>query len=268
MRNNKQIMRKIGLIFTVLIIGLNISFGQNDKDSFITKIGHSIQIESKILKQTKKVFIHLPFNFDSNKEYPLVVLSDFMAFKPLSSITEIMAYNKAIPKCIVVCPETTNARIDYSPIINDTSETINGGKTIAFFEKELLPYLKSNYKISKKIIWGQNYSGMFTTFIMLSNPDLFDGYFSDLPQLDVLKKEIESENCFKNIGNNKVFYQISWSTLEEKQIELKNFLNELESNAPDNLRWKYSEESDSIFITHILTNYTYGLKEFFKEINE
>ena len=185
-----------------------------------------------------------------------------------SSITEIMAYNKTIPQCIVVCPVTTNVQDEYSPIINDTSVTINGGKTIAFYEKELIPYLKSHYKISKKIIWGQNYSGMFTTFILLSNPDLFDGYFSDIPQLDVLKNEIESEDCFKNIGNDKVFYHISWSALEEKQIELKNFLNKLEADAPDNLRWKYSEESDSIFITHILTNYTYGLNAFFKEVNE
>lgn len=258
-------MRKIGLIITVLIIGLNISFGQNDKDSLFTKIGHSIQIESKILNQTKTVFIHLPFKFDSDNEYPLVVLSDFMAFKPLSSITEIMAYNKTIPQCIVVCPMTTNVRVDYSPIINDTSETINGGKMIKFFEKELIPFLKSNYKISKKIIWGQNYSGMFTTFILLTNPDLFDGYLSDIPQLSHLKKEIESDDCFKNIGNNKVFYQISWTSLQDKPIEMKNFLSKLESDSPNNLNWRYTEESDSIFITQILTNYTYGLKEFFKK---
>ena len=163
---------------------------------------------------------------------------------------------------------TTDARVDYSPIINDTSETINGGKTIAFFEKELIPFLKANYKISKKIIWGQNYSGMFTTFILLTNPDLFDGYLSDIPQLDVLKKEIESEDCFKNIGNNNVFYQISWTTLVDKPIEVKNFLSKLESDSPNNLNWKCTEESDSIFITQILTNYTYGLDAFFKELDE
>ncbi len=258
-------MKKIEVILSVLILQLSIAFGQNDKDTLFTKIGHSVQIESKVLNQTKKVFIHLPFGFDPDKEYPLVLLCDFMAFKPLSSITEIMAYNRKIPKCIVVCPETTNARIDYSPIINDTSETINGGKTMAFFENELMPYLKVNYKISKKIIWGQNYSGMFTTFILLSNPDLFDGYISDVPQLDLLKKEIENEDCFRNIGNEKVFYQISWTTLKEKQNEMKIFLSKLESDAPDNLKWTYSEENDSIMITHILTNYTYGIKAFFKE---
>jgi hypothetical protein len=261
-------MRKIGLIITLISIGINVSFGQNDRDTVFTKVGHSIQIESKILKQSKKVLIHLPFNFDPNNEYPLIILSDFMAFKPLSSITEIMGYNKTIPQCIVVCPMTTNARIDYSPIINDTSEAINGEKTIVFLEKELLPYLMTKYKISKKIIWGQNYSGMFTTFVLLSNPNLFDGYLSDIPQLDFLKKEIDSKNCFKNIGNKEVFYQISWTTTEKKQVELNDFLRKLKSEAPESLNWRYSEESDSVFITHVLTNYTYGLKTFFKEICE
>ncbi len=261
-------MKKICLIITILVIGLNISFGQNRMDSTFTIIGHSIQIESKILNQTKRVYVHLPLKFDSNKEYPLVVLSDFMAFKPLSSITEIMAYNKTIPQCIVVCPVTTNVRVDYSPIINDTSETINGGKTMAFFEKELIPFLESKYKISKKLIWGQNYSGMFTTFILLTNPDLFDGYISDIPQLNFLKEEIGQENCFKNMSNNKVFYQISWTALADKPIGIRNFLSKLKSDSPDNLKWKFTEESDSITITHIVTNYTYGLNAFFKEVNE
>jgi enterochelin esterase-like enzyme len=261
-------MKKLGLIITVFSIAIQISLGQNDTDSLYTTIGHSVKIESEILKQSKTVYIHLPYKFDSNNEYPLVILSDFMAFKPLSSITEIMAYNKTIPPCIVVCPVTTNARVDYSPIIDDSSETINGGKTMAFFEKELIPFLESKYKISKRIIWGQSYSGMFTTFIFLSNPDLFDGYLSDVPQLDKLKNEIESENCFKNFGDSKVFYQISWTTLADKTAEMNNFLNKLKSDSPDNLKWKFIAQSDSISMTHIVTNYTYGLDAFFKEIKK
>ena len=261
-------MKKTSLIITVLIIGLNLSFGQNPNDSTFSQIGHLIEIESKILMQTKKVHVHLPYKFDANKEYPLVVLSDFMAFKPLSSITEVMAYNKTIPQCIVVCPVTTHVRIDYSPIINDASETINGGKTIDFFEKEMLPLLESQYKISKKLIWGQSYSGMFTTFIMLSNPDLFDGYLSDVPQLDLLKTEIEPKDCFKNMSDNKVFYQISWTGMLDQPIQMQSFLSKLESDSPDNLKWKYTEENDSIMMTHILTNYTYGLDAFFREVKE
>jgi len=259
-------MKKIAFVWAIFILSLSLSYAQNNRDTLFTQIGHSVQIESGILNQTKKVFIHLPFKFDKSKEYPLVVLADVMAFKPLSSITEIMAYNRTIPFCIVVCAVPTNAQNDYSPIIDDTSDAINGGKTMAFYEKELFPYLTSKYNISKKIIWGQNYSGMFTTFILLSRPGLFDGYLSDVPRLDLLKKEIERKNCFVNLGNDTVFYQVSWTTSKDKPAGMNNLLKELESDAPDNLKWTYTAESDSIMITHILTNYTYGLKAFFREM--
>jgi predicted alpha/beta superfamily hydrolase len=261
-------MKKIILSIIILITTIGISNGQHNFDSLFTHIGYTEKIESKILNQTKTILIHIPVKFDINKEYPLIVLSDFMAFKPFSSITEIMAYNKTIPWCIVVCPMTTNVRDDYSPIINDTSEAINGGKTLDFYEKELIPFLKLKYKISKKVLWGQKYSGMFTTFTMLSRPDLFDGYFSDTPKLDLLKEKINSDDIFKNCEEKKVFYQLSWNTSEPKKESTKILLDKLDNYAPENLIWEYREDNDSIFITHLLTNYTYALDSFFKKMAE
>jgi len=261
-------MKKIILSIFILITSINISNGQQNFDSLFTHLGYSEKIESKILNQTKTILIHIPVKFDIDKEYPLIVLSDFMAFKPLSSITEIMAYNRTIPWCIVVCPMSTEARDDYSPIINDTSEAINGGKTLDFYEKELIPFLRSKYNISKKVFWGQNYSGMFTTFTMLSRPDLFDGYLSDIPQLDLLEEAIQSDEIFKNCEGKKVFYQLSWNASVPKKETTKLLLDKLDNYAPENLIWEYREDNDSIFITHILTNYTYGLDSFFKIMAE
>ncbi len=258
-------MKKLNLIL-LFILCVSTSYGQTKKESKYTNIGFSTEIDSKILNRTQEILVHLPFGFDSSKTYPLVVISDFMAFKPLSSITEIMAYNKTIPYCIVVCPVTTNPREDYSPIINNTEETINGGKTIEFFEKELFPFMDEKYNISKKIIWGQNYSCMFTTFVMLTRPDLFDGYISDIPQLDADSNDIEKEDCLKNIGNKSVFYHVSWTKLAPKQDEMNELLAKLNSEAPENLHWQYTEESDSVLITHVVTNYTYSLTEFFKQV--
>jgi len=260
-------MRKKTVLFSVLFLSLINLYGQSH-DSLFTHLGYSEKIESVILNQTKTILIHTPFKFDINKEYPLIVLSDFMAFKPLSSITEIMAYNKTIPWCIVVCPITTSTREDYSPILNDTSKTINGGMTIGFYEKELIPFLQKKYKISKKVLWGQKYSGMFTTFIMLSKPDLFDGYLSDIPQLDLLKETIQSDETFKNYAKKKVFYQLTWNDKMPKTETIKLLLDKLKNNAPENLSWEYREDNDSIFITQILTNYTYGLDLFFKSMEK
>ncbi len=257
-------MRKLNLII-LFILFVSLSYGQTKKESKYTNIGFSTEIDSKILNRHQEILVHLPFGFNPEKNYPLVVISDFMAFKPLSSITEIMAYNKTIPYCIVVCPVTIHPREDYSPLIDTTSNNINGGKTIEFFENELFPFVEEKYNISKKIIWGQNYSGMFTTFVMLTRPDLFDGYISDIPLLSADKIDIEKDDCLKNIGDQPVFYHISWTKLAPRQNEMNKFIAKLDSEAPKNLNWHYTEESDSVLITHIVTNYTYSLSEFFKQ---
>lgn len=258
-KNQLSIMK----ILACFILFVNVAFAQTVEFK-MSNIGQTLKIESKILNETKEVLISLPTDFDSAKEYPLVLLSDFMAFKTLASITEIMAYNKTIPQCIVICPVFTNVREEYSPSIDISEEGLTGGKTIQFYEKDLFPFLESKYKISKKIIWGQNHSGMFVTFIMLNKPSLFDCYLADIPPLDPMKADIETEKCFRNIGTNNIFYQITWTAMAPQPQMTKKFIEKLEFDAPANLTWKYSQENDSILITHVVTNYTYGLKTIFE----
>ena len=261
-------MKKTKVLLIILILISQISFGQQNRDSLFTTLGHSTKIESEFLNQTKTLFIHLPFKYDKNKEYPLIVLTDFMAFKPLSSTTEIMAYNQTIPWCIVVCPMTTNVPDEYSPIIDNDSEKINGGKTISFYEKELFPFLQSKYKISKKILWGKGFSGMFSTFVMLSKPDLFDSYISDTPNFELMEKEINGDKTFEKIGETKVSYYLTGTMTEEKDNANLTFLTKLKNVQKSNFTWDYVENNDSIFISRILTNYTHGLNFLFNETNE
>jgi len=191
-----------------------------------------------------------------------------MAFKPLSSTTEIMAYNQTIPWCIVVCPMTTDVPDEYSPIIDNDSDKMNGGKTISFYEKELFPFLQSKYKISKKILWGKGFSGMFSTFVMLSKPDLFDSYISDTPNLKLMKTKINGDKTFEKIKETKVSYYLTGNITERKDNTTLTFLTKLKNMQKSNLTWNYVENNDSIFISRILTNYAHGLNFLFNETNE
>jgi predicted alpha/beta superfamily hydrolase len=128
--------------------------------------------------------------------------------------------------------------------------------------------LQSKYKISKKVLWGKGFSGMFSTFVMLSKPDLFDGYIADGPKLDLLEKSIISDSIFEKISETNVFYHLAGSSTEEKDKLATIFLNKLKHEQMNNFKWNYSEQNDSIFIARILTTYIYGLDSFFKEMNE
>lgn len=253
------------ILFIILISTFQIIFGQQNRDSLFTTLGYSTRIESEYLNETKTLLIHLPFGFDNNKEYPLIILTDFMAFKPLSSITEIMAYNQTIPWCIVVCPMTTNAQDEYSPVNDNLSEKVNGGKTISFYKKELIPFLQSKYKISKKILWGKGFSGMFSTFVMISKPDLFDAYISDTPSLELIETKINIDNIFEKIGSTKVSYYLTGNSTVDNDNLTPIFLDKLKNVRISNFTWDYVENNDTIFISKILTNYAHGLNFLFNE---
>ncbi len=246
----------------------NFSFAQSSRDARFTQIGHTTTIESEILNQTKKIYVHLPFDYNSDKEYALVVLLDNMAFKPLASVTENMAYEKAIPGCIVVCVDTPNKRQAYSPTFNDTSLLINGGKTIQYFEKELIPFLESKYKISSKILWGQGLSGMFSSFVMLTKPELFDGYFSDMPMLNLIDTTFNFDQAIKNINQKEVFYYLTGNTLVGSDKTTQRLLSTLECNQNAHLKWHYKMQKDSILITQVVNSYAYGLDWFFMDVRE
>jgi predicted alpha/beta superfamily hydrolase len=260
-------MKKTIIFSTLFVLVSTLSYGQNNHDSLFTTLGYSTQIESKYLNQTKTLYIHLPFKFDKDKEYPLIIVADFMAFKPLSSTTEIMAYNQTIPWCIVVCPVVTNVTDEYSPVLDENSEKASGGKTISFYEKELFPFLQSKYKISKKILWGKGYSGMFSTFVMLSKPGLFDGYISDTPKLELIEK-INTENVFDKMADTKVFYYLAGSSAKEKDKTTRLFVENITKEQKSGFKWNYVENDDSVFISRILTNYTHGLVFLFNSMND
>ena len=65
-----------------------------------------------------------------------------------------------------------------------------------------------------------------------------------------------------------MFYHLTGSSLKEKDNPTKTFLDKLKNEQKNNFKWHYLEQSDSIFIAHILTNYIYGLDSFFKEMKE
>ncbi len=258
-------MNKYSILLLSILLVLKFTYGQNTEDVRFTRIGHEFKLESKILNQTKTLYIHLPFGYKSDKEYPLVLLLDHMAFKPLSSITEIMSYERSIPKSIVVSLVTYDTKNAYSPIINDISTMINGGKTMLFFEKELFPFLESKYKISTKILWGQGLSGTFSSFVMLTKPKLFDAYISNMPKMNLIDTTFDFNESIKKINQKDVFYFLTGNSQVETDKMTKRFIGRLESNKNPHLKWHYEEQSDSNFIAQIVNSYIYGIEKFFKK---
>ncbi|MCK5029768.1 MAG: hypothetical protein KAR57_09035 [Bacteroidales bacterium] len=247
----------ISIFFSISLIGQNIG------DSPQTKLGFTITINSQNLNDSVKLFVHYPFNYDSGKEFPLVLLLDAnTSFKAFSACTELMAYEKSIPSCIVVgFPQYKYADFDNE---NIESKMDNLSK---FFEKELLPYLQSKYNITKTIIWGQgSQSGLISSFMMIEYPYLFNGYISDVPDLSLMQERAYSEKAFDKLKDKKLNYYLFGNSAYN--ILNETFLNNLKANAPEGLSWNYAISDERNTIIYFLNNYMHATELFFKDKEE
>jgi enterochelin esterase-like enzyme len=250
-----KIMKNFILISILLLIVTTNAFAQNTGDSPQTKLGFTTTIHSQVFNDSINIFTHLPFNYRDGKEFPVIILLDaHTTFKAFSSCTELMAYSRSIPTCIVVgFPQYKYANFNVSNI-NNKMKSI--GK---FIEQELFPHLNSKYSISKTLIWGQG--SEITTYLMLDKPNLFDGYIADSPDLTLISDKVNSENAFKNFSNNKVSYFLFRN--KANNTNNSSFLNNLKSNAPKELNWHYNISDESNMIIYLMNNYMHALEQFF-----
>jgi predicted alpha/beta superfamily hydrolase len=106
---------------------------------------------------------------------------------------------------------TQNRARDYIPIqVSEGKEDFEGGdheyKGLAihtggsekfkdFIEKELIPYIDSSYRISnERAVFGHSQGGLFTTWMMLNYPSIFEKYIIFSPSLWVEKSQMISQS--------------------------------------------------------------------------
>ncbi|MDO6518508.1 alpha/beta hydrolase [Zobellia uliginosa] len=192
-------MKQTLLGFTLLLI-TTLSRGQAlpkkiSESDF--SMGKSIQIESTVLEETRDLNIYLPLNYasDSLKTYPVIYLLDGSKdedFIHISGIVQFGSFSwiRMLPESIVVGIGNRDRKKDFTfPSQNkqDQKEFPTSGKSknfIAFIEKELQPFITSNYRTTKtKTIIGQSLGGLLATEILFKKPHLFDNYIIVSPSL-------------------------------------------------------------------------------------
>ncbi len=250
-------MKQMILTLTVALIFSTTLTAQNVGDSPQTKLGFTKRVESKVLNDSLNIYIHLPFNYKKDKEFPLIVLLDaHSSFKAFSACTELMAYARSIPTCIVVgFPQYKYANFNVNNI-NDKMDNIT-----RFMGKELLPQLKTEFNITKTLIWGQGTE--ITTYLMLNSPDMFDGYIADVPDLKLISEMVNSKEVLSNLKDHNVDYYIFGSSVAK--IDNNKFVDNLRSNAPKELNWHYYMSDESDMIIYLMNNYMHAIKQFFAE---
>ena len=188
-------MKIISLAFAFACCALT-SFGQsNTTKPFV--LGVIEEIESKQLAEKRILNIYLPEGYDKNDtvKYPVIYLLDGSADEDFIHIVGLVQFNSFswvnhMPKSIVVGIANVDRRRDLTyptTIAADKKQypTTGGSeKFIAFIEKELQPFIESNYKTSaSKTIIGESLGGLLATEILLKKPGLFNKYIIISPSI-------------------------------------------------------------------------------------
>jgi hypothetical protein len=143
------------------------------------------------------LYVHLPDGYarGTEKKYPIVyVLDGQWDFKLLASIYGGLRYDQVAPELIVVgvtysgdSPDYGALRaMDYTPTpVKTVPGSGDAPKFLAFFKKELIPFVEANYPAdpSRRALLGSSYGGLFTLYAMFSDPELFRSYVAVSPDV-------------------------------------------------------------------------------------
>jgi predicted alpha/beta superfamily hydrolase len=150
------------------------------------------EIQSSIVGQTYQVKIRLPENYGSTTTvYPVLYLLDGdHAFAMATDIVQYLIYGQHIPDLIIVSPAYDskdppheggmNMRgRDFAPFpTSHTDLTPGADQYLKFIQKELIPFVESNYRVvpNDRTIWGYSFGGAFALFALFAQPNLFQRY--------------------------------------------------------------------------------------------
>lgn len=161
------------------------------------EIGEVRQLFSQEMNETRTLNIYLPQGYaaDDSTKYSVVYLLDGSAdedFMHVAGLVQFCNYPwvNMLPPAIVVGIANVDRRRDFTfPTSIEQDKTdfpTTGGseKFMAFIEKELQPFVESNYKVStEKILIGQSFGALLATEVLLKKPALFGTYIIISPSL-------------------------------------------------------------------------------------
>lgn len=136
---------------------------------------------------TKTVQIYIPkrYETDTIHKYPVtIVLNDQYLFNLCKGNAQLFADIDLAPRQIVVgIPTDFAPNKDVSFITKNLTLTANSSAFYDFIKKDLIPYLKANYKTSPfSTIVGQGNAANFLTYFLKENKPIFNAFVCITPK--------------------------------------------------------------------------------------
>ena len=252
-----------------------IAFAQSQNEKF--------EITSNEVKgETYSIEVVLPDGYDAAKKYPTIYFTDwYYASNLISSLMSVLRYNVE-PFIIVGIQDkssvdemswTKNRTRDLTPTNIKTEDSIihlptgsSGGAKhyLSFIKNELIPAVEKKYAsdIEKRGYSGYSLGGLFGTYILLNEPDLFNKYLIGSPSLwwddYLLSKELIEMKAESLTSINSIFLAV-----EEEGPQLRGYTEikmQILQKKTDGLKFEPVIILDENHMTAIPSTFIKGLK--------
>ena len=263
------------LLVTVLFISSATCFAQSQNEKF--------EITSNEVKgETYSIEVVLPDGYDAAKKYPTIYFTDwYYASNLISSLMSVLRYNVE-PFIIVGIQDkssvdemswTKNRTRDLTPTNIKTEDSLShlpagtsGGAKhyLSFIKNELIPAVEKKYAsdIEKRGYSGYSLGGLFGTYILLNEPDLFNKYLIGSPSLwwddYLLSKELIEMKAESLTSINSIFLAV-----EEEGPQLRGYTEikmQILQKKTDALKFETVIILDENHMTAIPSTFIKGLK--------
>jgi predicted alpha/beta superfamily hydrolase len=216
-------------------------------------IGETFAVESKVLKETRRINVYLPPGYKELPESRMPVLympdgglaEDFLH---VAGLVQVSTGNGTMRPFLLVGVENTQRRRDLTgPTGIETDKKIApvvGGSAAfrAFLRDELMPEVKSRYRTTKETaIVGESLAGLFVVETFFLEPDLFDSYLAFDPSLWWDGQKLVQDAGARLRAQPKPGKTLYLASSNEKEIaEVTQRLSAvLDREAPPGLRWHH-----------------------------
>jgi len=273
-------------------------------------IGRSDSLRSEILNETRNIWVHVPDEATGaifgQTTYPVLYLLDGPGhFHAVTGMLKNLGDNNIVPRMVVVGIPNTDRTRDLTPthmdvMFGDSASVVTSGggaNFMDFVEKELIPYVESNYPVTGyRTFVGHSFGGLTTIYSLLSRPHLFSNYVAIDPSLwwDDWRMVHWADSLFTDQNQKGRALYIGVANTMEEGMEIDRvlrdtarssnhirsiltFINhaETENNSGLNFGWKYYADDDHGSVP-LITEYDAfrflfpwyrlrGLDEFFQE---
>jgi len=216
-------------------------------------IGETFTIESKVLRETRRINVYLPAAYSDSARLPVLYMPDggiAEDFLHVAGLVQVSSGNGTMRPFTLVGIENTQRRRDLTgPTENAEDRKVApkvGGSAAfrTFLRDELMPEIRSRYRTTdESAIVGESFAGLFVVETFLLEPDLFDTYIAFDPSLWWNDQKLVADAAKLLRARPDLRATLYFASSDEKGIieTAQKLASVLETSAPKGVRWHHEK---------------------------